>query len=417
MVLKLFISIYTFLGTLLLPVALVVALLLRRGRLFLGERFGFWRASTRPTILIHGASLGEVKGVLPLARALRVKYPDYEIIISSTSSTGREAANAAGFVGRILPLDIYWLYVLAFSEINLKLCIISETEIWPGLISWLKFNQIPWGIVNGRISDKSWNEYLALSPFLRPFITLGHFFGVADQKSYDRFVQLGARFGLIRKTGNTKYDSVVPSLTPEEVSSLRSSLVGDAKIVIVLGSIRPGEDSIWNQAIKIVLQRYDNVAFIIAPRHPEKFDFFADSLRDAGIKFARRRDGKSDRVLLLDSLGELTKVYTCCHIAFIGGTLEKFGGHNPLEAMTQGCAILMGPSTFVISDVVEALIDKKGVSIVKTAQDCTETLCSLVESAELLKNMQLAAKEVSKDFFGATDRTVEMVSDVVRKIP
>jgi 3-deoxy-D-manno-octulosonic-acid transferase len=395
-------------------VALLLAVLLRRGRLFLGERFGFWKASNRPTILIHGASLGEVKGVLPLARALRAKYTDHEIVISSTSSTGREAADAAGFVGRILPLDIYWLYILAFSEINLKLCIISETEIWPGLISWLEFNRIPWGIVNGRISDKSWGEYLALSPFLRPFISLGHFFGVADQKSYDRFVQLGARFGLIKKTGNTKYDSVVPTLSPDEVLKLRSSLVGDVKTVVVLGSIRPGEDLIWNQVIKIVLQRYDNVAFVLAPRHPEKFDFFADSLRDSGIKFARRQDGKSDRVLLLDSLGELTTVYTCCHIAFVGGTLEPFGGHNPLEAMTQGCAILMGPSTFVISDVVDVLIEKDAVRMVRTKDECLETLCALLDNPDSLQKLQTGAKEASKDFFGATERTVEMISGIMR---
>ena len=140
--LRLFLTIYSIIGTVLLPVALLIALMSKRGRHFLAERFGFWKSSTRPTILIHGASLGEVKGVIPLAKALRSKYPDYEVIISSTSTTGREAAENSGFVGRIIPLDIYWLYIIAFADLNLKLCIISETEIWPGLISWLKFNRM-----------------------------------------------------------------------------------------------------------------------------------------------------------------------------------------------------------------------------------------------------------------------------------
>jgi 3-deoxy-D-manno-octulosonic-acid transferase len=409
------IGIYTILGTAILPIAILVAILSPRGRAFFTERIGFWKSSKHPIILIHGASLGEIQGLLPLARELKSKYPGYEIVMSSTSNTGREAAERAGFTARILPFDIYWLYIISFSELNLRACITSETEIWPGLIAWLKFNRVPWIIVNGRISDQSWDEYAVLSPVLRPLIATASAVGVSDDVSFRRFNALGVPFERTKKTGNTKYDLVVPHLTESEKAKLKNELVGDVARVVILGSLRPGEELIWNPVIKNILLDYPDVGFIVAPRHPEKFTFFSESLIDADIKFSRRGEGRSDRVLLLDSLGELAKVYCISDIAFIGGSLAPFGGHNPLEAMVQGCALMMGPSTFVVTEIVEYLKATDSLGSISNAEDCEQFLRQLLDNAETLSGYQSRARTASVKFQGATERTLDMISPILKE--
>jgi 3-deoxy-D-manno-octulosonic-acid transferase len=415
MALALMIGVYTLIGTALLPIAVLVALCSRRGRAFFLERIGFWKASKHPVILIHGASLGEIQGLLPLAKDLKSKYPDYEIVMSCTSNTGREAAEKAGFTARILPFDIYWLYIISFAELNLRVCITSETEIWPGLIGWLKFNRVPWIIVNGRISDQSWDEYTVLSPVLRPFIATALVVGVADDASFRRFNALGVPFEHLKKTGNTKYDFVVPHLTENEKASLRKELVGDVSKIVVLGSLRPGEELIWNPVIRNILNSHKDVGFILAPRHPEKFIFFAESMIDADIAFTRRSEGRCDKVLLLDSLGELSKVYSISDVAFIGGSLAPFGGHNPLEAMVQGCALMMGPSTYVVTEIVEHLKGVEALLSISNAEECEKALRELLDDPEKLSGFKERARTASVKFQGATERTIDMISPILKE--
>jgi 3-deoxy-D-manno-octulosonic-acid transferase len=411
--LALILLIYTLIGLALLPLAIVIALFSHRGRAFFEERIGIWEKVDSPFILIHGASLGEIQGVTPLAKEIKAKYPNYQVVLSSTSNTGRQAAEKSGFISRILPFDLYFLYSLAFLDNKPKAVILTETEIWPALIGWLRFNRVPWVVVNGRISEKSWSEYRILAPILRPFLKQTAAVCTSDEASVDRFIKLGVNPNVIIKTGNTKYDTPLPTLNAAEIDSLKAELVGGCEKVIILGSIRPGEDKIWNPVIRKVLDYYEKVGFVVAPRHPEKFEYFADSLNESGIEFARRKENRPGRVLLLDSLGELSKVFALGDIAFIGGTLEDFGGHNPLEAMGQECAIIMGPSVFVISEIVDALKDADALVTISNSEECDGVVRELLSNPQRVKELGQRARNIAAQFQGATTRAIKVFSPIL----
>lgn len=397
--------IYTALGILLLPIAILLFLIFPRGRAHFSERI--WGQFPNSFILIHGASYGEVIGLLPLARALR-DNKESEIVISSTSSTGRKAGVDAGFTSRLLPFDCLPLYFLAFRHGNPKLVIISETEIWPGLIFYLSLCKIPWVLVNARISDASWPWYRLASILLAPFLVGASKVLTADNVSIERFKKLGVSTERIKEVGNSKYDSLPKPLIESEKRDLQTSLFKSEAPILVLGSIRPGEEKVWFPAIRKVFENRGRLNIVVAPRHPEKFDYFADILRNEKIPFTRRssRIVSSDPVMLLNSLGELSKIYGAGTLAFIGGSIEPFGGHNPLEAMVQGTAICIGPSTFVVREIITALQQHNGVIEIKNQEDAFNVIELILNEPDTILEKGRIAKEVSSRFVGATARII-----------
>lgn len=400
-------SIYTALGAVLVPVASMLFLFFPRGRAHLAERI--WGQFPNSFLLIHGASYGEAKGLLPLARLLREQIVGTEIVVTSTSATGRGAAVEAGFTGRLIPFDWLPFYIRAFKYGRPKLVVISETEIWPGLIFYLNLFKIPWILINARISDSSWPWYRAFKFLFRPFLESVNKVLTADSVSIDRFIQLGVPSERVREVGNTKYDSIPKPLTSSAKKILRASLFPNDFPLLILGSIRPGEEKVWFPAIIKLLDSGKKFNVIVAPRHPEKFEYFAESLRVSKIPFTKRSlgGGSNSAVMLLDSLGELTKIYGVGDLAFIGGSIEPFGGHNPLEAMIHATAICMGPSIYVVREVVTALEKQGGFIQVKDWNDALKAIELLLNNPTEVSNKGQIAAQVSSKFLGATDRTMK----------
>lgn len=335
-------------------------LLKARGRARLLERFGIWNLPRDTYVWFHGASMGEINGIVPVIRALRNAHPKHSILLTATSVTGLERAAGEVTQARLLPFDCQWLLRLALGRSDVKALVITETELWPAMIREAKTRGAHICLVNGIVSDYSIRWYRLFRPFVAPLLSNFDSIACASEVSRERLIELGAPANLTSVTGNTKYD-LQPSVQDEAAAlALKNRFFSEsAYSVVVLGSLRPGEETLWFPELAASLATNPKLAVVIAPRHKEKFDFFAQRLDEFGIEFRRHSASSAGcdrtRVILLDTYGELEKVYSFAHTVFVGGSLVDWGGHNPLEAACYGAFLAMGPYARNVRAIVAEL--------------------------------------------------------------
>ena len=210
----------------------------------------------------------------------------------------------------------------------------------------------------------------------------------ADEITRERLIELGAIKEKIEVVGNAKYD-LKPSVGSEDAKlELHNSIFNEQLPVIVLGSIRPGEEEIWFTPLLQKFKEGHAFQLIVAPRHPEKFDFFVEKLNEYQFEFDKWTElndsgaATSKKVVLLDTLGRLEQIYSLASLVFIGGSYVDFGGHNPLEAAAYGSCIAMGPYVSNVSDVIEGMQREEAVTIVRSKSDVEDLLNKFFKQEE-----------------------------------
>ncbi len=386
-----------------------------RGRRRYAERFGGWGEVPRSEWWMHGASVGEVQGLLPLIGEVRARHPHESILLTSTSPTGLDRAGESVPTKRLLPIDAPWCVRRAISSVETKRFVLAETELWPVLLRELLTRGIPCHIVNGRISDYTLRRYQMLRGVFSPLLEGVSSVCVASETQRDRYRALGVRPEALHVTGHTKYDSA-PKVG-EEVSrgELRRQFFGEVDTdvpVVTLGSVRPGEESVWLEAARALHGEGKRLKVILAPRHMEKVRYFTDVLRKSGLSWARwseRQQGTSYDVLLLDVMGKLEEAYAVASLAFIGGTLVDIGGHNPLEAAMYGVPVVVGPYTSVISDVLDDMGSAKALIELNVGEDVQPLLRRVVSGDPGLREAGERGYRVWSHHSGAAQRVASVI--------
>jgi 3-deoxy-D-manno-octulosonic-acid transferase len=193
--------------------------------------------------------------------------------------------------------------------------------------------------------------------------------------------------------------------------------------VLTLASIRPGEEAIWFKAIQNELPAGAELNVIVAPRHREKFDYFAQQLSVMDFSWTRwsSRQRRSNRngvqFILLDTFGDLERVFSFSDAAFVGGSLVDFGGHNPLEAAAYGCFVCMGPYTSNVKEVVEDLVNAQAFRSINTDNDACALVVDLVSNLDSLKTSGSRGIAVWQQHRGATDRILSRLEDLFKVKP
>jgi 3-deoxy-D-manno-octulosonic-acid transferase len=369
-----------------------------RGRYRLKERYGFWPFSlptNQSIVWFHGASLGETQSVAELLPFFKSKFPSSFFLHTSVSNyaekIGKELFDGSAF----LPFDSKKFLKQALKNSTIKLLIICETELWPELIRFVKNQGGKVLIINGRISDTTVNRYRVLAPFLRDVVKAISLACVIDRASKDRYANLGIPNNRIIITGNTKYDRKPSITSKEEATVYAHTIFSTPKSIITLGSIRPQEEKIWFDPIREIMSKYHDLQLIVAPRHKEKFEYFENALSNAGLsavrfttlKAEKRPANDNERIVLLDTFGELERVYSYSSLVFIGASLVPIGGHNPLEAAAYRVPVVMGPHSFTVGEIVSDLKKTNGIIEITNQLGATEVLRKLVECPEALKNI------------------------------
>jgi 3-deoxy-D-manno-octulosonic-acid transferase len=232
----------------------------------------------------------------------------------------------------------------------------------------------------------------------------------------ERFMAIGAEPAKISVTGSTKYDQDIEILSSNKrVELIKQFNLSPSAPCFVAGSVREGEDLQVINVYKSLQVKIPTLQFIIAPRHPERFVAVGRLLTQSDISFESRskigeRDiGLSCQVLLLDTLGELSKAYSIATAAFVGGSLVEIVGHNPMEPAAFGCPILMGPFSSNVKDIVASLKREGGLLEVQNSDALERTLENILTNDELRKKIGGAARKVFEQNLGATQEALQEI--------
>ena len=387
-----------------------------RGRRRFGERLGNWGSVESPDWWFHAASVGEVQGILPLLGELRGTHPSERVLLSSTSPTGLDRGE--GFVAdtRLLPFDAPVCVNRALARVKPKRFVVAETELWPTLLVSLMRRGIPCSVVNGRVSDYTVSAYKRMTPLFGPIMERFTHICVPSSAQRERYILLGGHPDRVHVTGHTKYDAEPRYTSGDTREVAKRDLLPENRRglpTIVLGSLRPGEESVWFPVCAELLR--SGVAFnlIVAPRHMEKVGYFADALAQAGIEANRVSAGceiGTAPATLLDCMGRLEEAYAIGDLAFVGATLVDIGGHNPFEPAMYSVPVVVGPHISVIRDLVEEMRSRGGILEIATQADARLLIERLVSGEQGLQRVGGEGYKVWERHRGAAKRVVSLLS-------
>ena len=409
-----------------LPYLLAKATVRERYRFGLARKLGLVvdpglsRLSKERPIWVHAVSVGEVMAAVPLIRRMKREHPHLKIVLSTVTATGRKTAernlpelDALTF----FPFDLYWPIQRAIRLINPRLFITLETELWPNLLMTLNRRGIPALLVNGRISDSSFKGYRMFQPLFRRALSAFSYLCMQSEADADRILAIGADPAQVLVTGNMKYDGAWEEVGPE-AGKYALHLLGleEGARPFIAGSTHRGEEEAVLSVFLGLKEHHPDLILVIAPRHPERFNEVANLVSSRGIKLVRRTeiDGHHGAdVILLDTIGELSRLYAGASIIFIGGSLIPFGGHNPLEAAVYGKPVLFGPHMENFRDIAEGLIKGGGAFRVASPSELYSRASALLTDGQLLEGVGRRAEEVVKRNRGACEATMRVVNEVL----
>ncbi|UCF82999.1 MAG: 3-deoxy-D-manno-octulosonic acid transferase [Desulfobacteraceae bacterium] len=328
----------------------------------------------RPRIWIHAASLGEVKVAASIVEALRLMIPDCSLIVSTITEHGRKLAREI-FEEEIpviyAPIDFVGSVRKALSRVRPDVMVFLETEIWPAWLFEARRMGIKTALINGRISVRSIGRYIKLRSFFREVLRNLDVFSMIRAEDAERIKAMGADPKKIEINGNAKYDLLGCNVDPGLEREMREVLnLETSHIVFVAGSTREGEEAMVLDAYEKILKEFPDTILIIAPRHIERAPAIESLIERHGRGYQLRTDldkGKAKRtkqIVIINTLGELFKIYSVGTIVFCGASLVPLGGQNPLEPAVWGKPVFYGPSMENFMDAKELLeANKAGILI------------------------------------------------------
>jgi tetraacyldisaccharide 4'-kinase len=338
----------------------------------LPQRFGFLPDSFNQTgpgaIWLHAVSVGEAIASVELVRRLRAEFPQTAIFVSTSTIAGRATAaqKFATLADGVFfaPVDYVFAVRRVLRMLKPSVLVVLETEIWPNLFREIKRTGAGLAIVNGRISDKALLRYRRFRWFFGGVLPSVDCVLAQTAEIRGRFVSLGALAPRTRTAGNLKYDFEPSAPDPKSPAVLYLQQWKDARIWIAASTVAPAaagdpdEDDVVVEAFRELAPQHPGLLLILAPRKPERFDIVARKLEAAGIAYDRRSalpasGGTLPRVLLLDSIGELARLFALADVVFMGGTLASRGGHNILEPALFGKPVIAGPHMENFRDIAQ----------------------------------------------------------------
>lgn len=371
------------------------------------------------TIWVHAVSVGEVLAISRVIKELRAQFPEWRIVVSTTTDTGQRLAQQRYGAHNVfyLPLDLSFAVRAYFRALRPQLLVLAESEFWPNLLRWAQRSGAAVAVVNARVSDRSLPGYLRFRGVLRPVMQNVDLFLAQSEEDARRLVQIGAPEPRVQVSGNLKFEIIPPS--DSEIAERFDAALLRAEIgpLIVAGSTLDPEETELLQMFEQVVAQYPHAMLVIAPRHPERFDAVASLLESSEVRFQRRSQWDADRlvpgsIFLLDTIGELANLYGFADLAFVGGSLVPRGGHNVLEAAQFAKPILVGPSTENFRDIVDVFRRADALRVV-TPETLTTTVLQLLENDQERAGLGQRALEVMRAQLGATEQTVKALNGLL----
>jgi 3-deoxy-D-manno-octulosonic-acid transferase len=345
---------------------------------------------------------------------IKARHPEWTLAVSVLTESGhrmaREKLGAADLL-LFVPLDFRFCVRRVMRRLDPSCLALAESEFWPRLLREAERRRLPILVVNGRVSTRTGARMKKLRILIRRMLKPVTRFLVQTERDRSRLIEAGLPVGKIEVAGNLKCEVRLPLLGPGEAAAARAALgVAESDLLIVAGSIHPGEEQALLPAFLAARQKGFPIRLVLAPRHPDKFAGLEKDRLVEGLSLRRKsclRPNEAWEVLLLDTLGELARFYALADAAFIGGSLIEWGGQNLLEPAFYGKPIFFGPHMDNFAALAEAFVLDGGARIVRTADDLRAMfeLAGTVEAEEMGRKARATLESLS----GATERTLAAI--------
>lgn len=380
-----------------------------------------------PRFWVHAVSVGEVVAASSVIDALKRKFPNAWILVTTVTETGmgtakQRARNANAFA--FLPFDILPFTRWAMQRVKPDVLIITETELWGNLMHSAKEIGAKVVLVNGRISNATFARSQSPLGKLAYQWLLSHLDLYLMRSDFDaqRILQMGMSPSSVRTVGDVKLDQPQIRLSETVKASLRSELgFFSEHLLFVAGSTHEGEEETILRVYQRLISQLPNLRLLLAPRHLERVESVVSKVRSLGLTPVKRSEciGKplrQNEVIVLDTVGELAKLYALATVAFVGGSLVQRGGHNIMEPILHGVPVLFGPNVDNFRPHAELLL-REGVGFqVQGEDELTEVAYKLLRSEPLRRAISWKAEQLLSQHRGAAGRVVEAIAELLKSI-
>lgn len=404
----------------------------KSGRGF-GQRFGFYGPKTRQRLQIckgglwiHAVSVGEVNLAILLIKEIQQHWPKLPIVLSVTTPTGQAVALKQIPKEVVIiynPLDFLWSVKTFFRLLQPRLLILVESEIWPNYFWEAKRRKVPIVMVNARLSRKTEARYHKWAWFCQPLLQQLEKVCVQCEEDKERFIRLGVEPSRVEVTGSMKYD--VSRITIENKEEIKSTLYqagwNEGEPIFLAGSTHAGEELIAARVFQRLIKQFPNLYFVLAPRHAERGGEISQLLKELGLEHKRRSKLKQphyekNRILLLDSTGELKCFYPFSSATFIGKSLKGRGGQNFLEAIQAGCPVIFGPHMENFALMAREFLKHQAVITIQNESDLEKAVKWCLIEPEKVKQFKEQALRLFESQLGATAATVSIIESWIKKL-
>lgn len=365
-------------------------------------------------VLFYGVSVGEVLAMENLIKKTRETFPQTPIILMTGTKTGQEIAHKK--LGEICDFITYFPFDFPFcienmlKEFKPNAVFVMETELWPNFAHIMNKKNIPLFIINGRISDRTYKSYKKLSFIFGPILKKYTNIFPQSKQDMEKLVSIGANPETTKIMGNLKFDIKKP-----DTSTLNFTKNPEHKVIIA-GSTHAGEDEIVLDTFVELKKEIPNLKLLMAPRHPERNKSVFELMEKTNLPCSKRSEGGSfeeKEIILLDTMGELGRFYSICDVAFIGGSFNKTGGHNPLEATIFNKPVVSGPSIHNFKDIYALLTNTDAGKVVKTKEEFKNILKKLLTDEKYYQKASQDCETIFEQNRGALDFVINVLRGIV----
>ena len=378
--------------------------------------------------------MGEVLACVEFLRRLRGEFPHSRLFVSTSTLAGRATAGdkLGGLADGVFfaPVDYVFAVRRVLRALRPAVVVIAETEIWPNLFREAHRTGAGLAIVNGRISDRAFPRYVPCRWFFRGVLSAADCILAQTGAMGERFLALGALPERTRTGGNFKYDFAARAAAAGSPVAALLERARPGKVWIAASTMPPAgprghpgdvdEDDAAIAAFRELAARHTDLLLILAPRKPERFDAAAAKLEAAGIRHLRRSrlDGRDTlalpAVLLLDTIGELSGLFSLADAVFMGGTLARRGGHNILEPAFFAKPVIAGPHMENFQAIADEFREAGAYLEIEDAAELAGAVARVLESPEWAGEIGQRARLAAEARGGATARAVTLVRELYR---
>ena len=404
----------TLLFIILLPFYYIVRVI--NGKFLYGwrEKLGFFKSPHLgdKVIMYHGVSVGEVIALENLIKKTKEEFPDYKIVVTTGTKTGQEIAlkkfsNIADFI-TYFPFDIPFCVHSFLTKIKPTVVLIAETELWPVFSFFCKAKGIYLYTINGRMSDSTFKLYRIFKHFFK--MVLSKYTKILTQSEIDKnkLITIGAPQDKTSVMKNLKFD-VKKSQETVDIGQ-------NGYRVIIAGSTHKGEDEIILKIFKDKLSKYSDIKLLLVPRHTTRIPQITPIIDSLGLKYGLRSMENSFKdydVIILDTMGELSKMYSICNFAFIGGSFNQTGGHNPLEATVYSKPTITGPNIHNFRDIYWLLTRSNASKIVKNPKELSDYIELLLSNNDFYEKACKDCETIFNEQQGALDIVIKELKEII----